>query len=300
MPDRGTRIRWSIRKPWQPANSKTAADAPPGLGVFAADGHAVSVETIRHGDAGGLWLRAGTRCAGPPRCRRDSWIISPKRNERRWRISIDCCRITPARRWKSTNRPAAVWKLAARCAKVAAKDRCCRCSIAPSPRWALGSLADWVANPLADLAAINERLDAVAELVADARACRRSARKTPRHLRHPAIAGPHIHRPSQPARFGARRPNVGCAAGGEGKNHRPAQCAACAIGIGTRSVPRNSGAVGNGARRRLARCKAAKVASSGRAFNAELDGLRELAAGGKQWIARYQAEEAAAHRHSQL
>ncbi len=28
-------------------------------------------------------------------------------------------------------------------------------------------------------------------------------------------------------------------------------------------------------------------------FNADLDGLRELAAGGKQWIARYQAEEAA-------
>src|SRR5204863_7915478 len=28
-------------------------------------------------------------------------------------------------------------------------------------------------------------------------------------------------------------------------------------------------------------------------FNSELDGLRDLAAGGKQWIARYQAEESA-------
>ena len=35
-------------------------------------------------------------------------------------------------------------------------------------------------------------------------------------------------------------------------------------------------------------------------FNAELDALRELARGGKQWIARYQAEEAPADRHPDL
>ncbi len=35
-------------------------------------------------------------------------------------------------------------------------------------------------------------------------------------------------------------------------------------------------------------------------FHAELDALRELARGGKQWIARYQAEEIAADRHPNL
>ena len=59
---------------------------------------------------------------------------------------------------------------------------------------------------------------------------------------------------------------------------------------------------GRGWKRRsstIARCRAATAASSGRAFMPSWMSLRELAAGGKQWIARYQAEEVAAHGHRQ-
>ena len=61
-------------------------------------------------------------------------------------------------------------------------------------------LADWLANPLTDIERIDERLDAVAELVAEPRAGRRACRPTARHLRPRAAAGARDHRPGQPAR----------------------------------------------------------------------------------------------------
>ena len=67
---------------------------------------------------------------------------------------------------------------------------------------AMGSrlLADWVANPLTDVAAIRARLEAVAELVGEPVAVRRSARDAAAGVRRGAAAGPRDHRPGQPAR----------------------------------------------------------------------------------------------------
>ena len=254
--------------------------------------HASAVQTLRHRHAGRLWLRRRARCPGAAGRRRDARLSDRNAKERRSRISTGCCRITPARRWRSTKRRAAAWRSRTRCAKGGAKARCWPCWIA---RHRMGSrlLADWVANPLTDLAAIDERLDAVAELVADSRLGRRAARQAARHLRPRAAAGPRHHRPGQPARSALRRPHAGRVAGDQGQAHRPQKRAAFAAGSGTRSVPRDSRASWKRRWSTIARCKAAKAASSAPAISAELDDLRELAAGGKQWIARYQAEEAA-------
>ncbi len=58
-------------------------------------------------------------------------------------------------------------------------------------------LADWLANPLADAATINERLDAVAELVRRRTAVRSARRRAARDLRPPTAAGPRDHGPGQ-------------------------------------------------------------------------------------------------------
>ena len=52
-----------------------------------------------------------------------------------------------------------------------------------------------------------------------------------------------------------------------------------------------------GAGRRLPAARPATAASSAPAISADLDELRDLAAGGKQWIAQYQAERDRADRH---
>ena len=67
---------------------------------------------------------------------------------------------------------------------------------------AMGSrlLADWVANPLTDAAAIDARLEAVEELVGRRRRWRRPARDAAPGVRRRAAAGPRDHRPGQPAR----------------------------------------------------------------------------------------------------
>ncbi len=67
---------------------------------------------------------------------------------------------------------------------------------------AMGSrlLGDWVGNPLTDLKAIDERLDAVAELVDNAAAGRRITRAAQAHLRRRTLAGPRHDRSGQPAR----------------------------------------------------------------------------------------------------
>ena len=97
---------------------------------------------------------------------------------------------------------------AARSATAAAKARCC--GVLDRTVTAMGSrlLAEWLANPLTDVAAIDARLDAVGELVADAVAVRRSARDAAAGLRRRAAAGPRDHRPGQPARPELPRPHA--------------------------------------------------------------------------------------------
>jgi DNA mismatch repair protein MutS len=153
------------------------------------------------------------------------------------------------------------------------------------------TLAEWVANPLTDLAAIDLRLDAVAELVEDARLCDdlrerlggiydlerllarvTTGRATPRDL---AFVGRTLAAlPAIKARLTARRSPL--------LNQLEAELDLCPE-----------------IRARLETALADECPLSSRdggliraGFHAPLDGLRELAAGGKQWIARYQSEEA--------
>jgi DNA mismatch repair protein MutS len=155
-------------------------------------------------------------------------------------------------------------------------------------RW----LADWLANPLTNLAAIDERLDAVAELVADPRladdtqqklrsiydlerllARVTTGRATPRDL---AAVGKTLSAlPAIKARLAARKSSL--------LSRLESELDLCAeirskleLGLADECplASRDGGFIRDG-------------------FHADLDSLRELASGGKQWIARYQADEIA-------
>ena len=102
--------------------------------------------------------------------------ISARRKRARWPTSIGSFRIAAARRWNSTKRPAAAWSSRARSATAAAKARCLAVIDRTVTPMGARLLADWLANPLTDLGAIDERLDAVAELVGDAASDRRPSR----------------------------------------------------------------------------------------------------------------------------
>jgi DNA mismatch repair protein MutS len=158
---------------------------------------------------------------------------------------------------------------------------------------AMGSrlLADWVGNPLTDVAAITVRLDAVGELVGEQTLCgdlhealRRvydverllarvtTGRCSPRDL---SFLGRTLRSlPALKAKLTARRSRL--------LNDLEAAVDLC-VELRTRLdaaladecplLSRDGGFIRD-------------------AFSPELDALRELAHGGKQWIARYQAEEA--------
>ena len=159
---------------------------------------------------------------------------------------------------------------------------------------AMGSrmLADWLANPLADKPAIDARLDAVAELVDDARltaglvellrgvydlerllARVTTGRASPRDL---CFVGRTLAAlPTLKAKITARRSTL--------LAHFEAELDLC---------PDVRGA--------LERALADECPLASReggfirpGFNTQLDALRDLATGGKQWIAAYQAQEAA-------
>jgi DNA mismatch repair protein MutS len=158
---------------------------------------------------------------------------------------------------------------------------------------AMGSrlLADWVANPLATLGPINDRLDAVAELAADPRltddlreklhgiydiqrllARITTGRASPRdlgHINHTLAALPAVK-----AKITSRRAALLAAL-----ELQIDLCPEIRARLETALVEncplqsRDGGLIRPG-------------------YNAVLDGLRDLAAGGKQWIAQYQATEA--------
>jgi DNA mismatch repair protein MutS len=158
---------------------------------------------------------------------------------------------------------------------------------------AMGSrlLSQWVANPLTEIAAITARLDAVAELLADASLCTRlrealkdifdierllarasTGRASPRDL---SCLGRTLRAlPELKARLTARtsellnRLEVGLDLCAELRAKLDA-----ALEDDCPLASRDGGFIRAG-------------------FQAELDALRELATGGKQWIARYQASEA--------
>ena len=157
---------------------------------------------------------------------------------------------------------------------------------------AMGSrlLADWLANPLAEVAAIDQRLDAVAELIAESsladdlrhelgqvydleRLLARVAtgRASPRDLQF--IGRTLARLPSAKAKLSCRKTEL--------LNRLEESLDLC-----------------GDLRARLERALAEEcplsTAEGGfirTGYSEELDGLRELAAGGKQWIAEYQAAE---------
>ncbi|HEV2969346.1 MAG TPA: DNA mismatch repair protein MutS [Pirellulales bacterium] len=155
-------------------------------------------------------------------------------------------------------------------------------------RW----LADWLANPLTDLVAISERLDAVAELVADTRLTEdvqqrlsgiydlerllarvTTGRASPRDLA--AVGRTLSALPAIKARLTARKSAL--------LSRLENELDLCAeiraklekgLADDCPLASREGGFIRSG-------------------FHADLDSLRELASGGKQWIARYQADETA-------
>jgi DNA mismatch repair protein MutS len=159
---------------------------------------------------------------------------------------------------------------------------------------AMGSrlLADWVANPLIDVTAINRRLDAVAELVAGRRltdelrqqlrgiydmqrllARITTGRASPRDLAH--ISQTLAALPAVKAKLAGRRSELLVQLDADldlcpeiRARLESALVDPCPL------QSREGGIIRAG-------------------FNAELDSLCELSAGGKQWIARYQADEIA-------
>ncbi|MCC7086227.1 MAG: DNA mismatch repair protein MutS [Pirellulales bacterium] len=159
---------------------------------------------------------------------------------------------------------------------------------------AMGSrhLADWVANPLVNLTEIDERLDAVAELVADGRMADElreklrgiydiqrllaritTGRASPRDLAH--LGQTLSALPAVKAKMTGRNSVL--------LSRLEAEVDLCpeirarlesALVDNCPLQSREGGMIRAG-------------------FNADLDNLHELAAGGKQWIARYQADESA-------
>ncbi len=152
-------------------------------------------------------------------------------------------------------------------------------------------LADWLANPLTAVDRINERLDAVAELVADSSLCTSlgeqlrgiydlerllarvtTGRSSPRDL---SFIGRTLGKlPQIKAKITARKSPL--------LQQLDEQLDLCgdvrarlesALADECPLVSRDGGFIRNG-------------------FSSQLDALRDLTSGGKQWIARYQAEQA--------
>ena len=167
-------------------------------------GHVAAVEVahqaLRHPLARRLRLRrrAGRRrCGRASRRRRDPQL--PGRNAKgvaRPHRSLHRP-IPPTNGSRSTPPRAAAWSSSPRSATAAAKARCSASLDRTVTSLGARLLADWLAAPLTDVAAINARLDAVAELVANADAHGAAPRIAPRDLRHPAAAGSRHHRPRQ-------------------------------------------------------------------------------------------------------
>jgi len=152
-------------------------------------------------------------------------------------------------------------------------------------------MAHWLANPLIDIAAIDARLDAVAELVADPGLCAALAEQ---------FRGIHdmerLLARVTTGRCGPR--DLSCL--GRTLSKLPA--------IKAKLTARTSRRLGElegqielcaEVRARLEKALADECPISSRdggfirdAFSAELDGLRDLTSGGKQWIAHYQSEQA--------
>ena len=168
------------------------------------------------------------------------------------------------------------------------------CSTAPSRRWAPGCCTTGCSRRSPTAPAIEARLDAVAELLDDHAPARRAARAARRGARPAAADGARQHRPGDAARPGRRRPHAAAAAAAQGEARRPQGAAAraswkarlelCpdlreALDAALVDDPPLTRQGGRRHPRRLRR-RARRAA-------------RRSPSGGKEWIARFQAEEIA-------
>ena len=158
---------------------------------------------------------------------------------------------------------------------------------------AMGSrlLAEWVANPLTDIAAIHAQARRRRGIGRQSGVVRRFARVAAADLRRRAVVGSRDHGPRQSSRFEFLGPHATHVADREGQADRRRSSRLGRTGSGDRSLSRTSGDARRRVGRRVPAWPAAKAGFIREGFNAELDALRELAHGGKQWIARYQAQE---------
>ena len=158
-------------------------------------------------------------------------------------------------------------------------------------------LADWLAAPLTDVAAINARLDAVAELVADAALTAQLRDSLEADLRHPAALARVTTGRASPRDLAFVGRTLALLAESEGEAHRPHERAAAADSKQRLDLCAD-------VRGPLEQALADDCPLTARdggfiraGYRADLDELRELMAGGKQWMAAYQAAECQADRH---
>jgi len=157
---------------------------------------------------------------------------------------------------------------------------------------AMGSrlLAQWVANPLTDVAAIRARLEAVGQLVGDQPLCGDLHESLRRVVRRRAVAGPRDHRPGESARleYSWAGRSVGCrpskeklqtsAAGVAQQEPRPPRMAELEAAIDPCPELRATLEAALSDECPLAAGEGGFIRDG---FSAELDALRELAHGGK-------------------
>ena len=165
---------------------------------------------------------------------------------------------------------------------------------------AMGSrlLAEWVASPLTEIAAIERRHEAVDELIAEPPLADDLREALRRVYDVERLLGPRDHRPGHPRDLSflgrtlaaCRRSRPGWPRGAAA---RLIQCEAeidlCPDLRASSMRPWST----------IAPFPPATAASSATAFTRELDALRELARGGKQWIAQYQSQQIRADGHRQ-
>ena len=164
------------------------------------------------------------RCAPPAQCS----TIWPKRKRRRSHTSISLLPVFDER--TARDRPRDAPQPGARRHDARRRREGSLLGVLDRTVTSLGArlLADWLAAPLTDVAAINARLDAVDELVADANRCQSTPRNAPADLRHPAAACPRDHRPGSPRDLAFVGRTLACLPKSQSKAHRPREHAAAA------------------------------------------------------------------------
>ena len=210
-------------------------------------------------------------------------------------------RLTPyaaASCWKSTRPRAAAWK--SRAPSAAARREGSLLAVIDKTVTPMGArlLADWLANPLTNSARSTPGSMPSANWWPTTRSAS-SARAAARRLRPGAAAGPRRHRPGQPARSELRLPHAGCIAEAQGQTDRPRKSTLLAqLETSLDLCPEIRAQLESAL---VEDCPLATkdggIIRGG--YSGDLDRLRDLAAGGKEWIARYQAEQAAGDRHRQ-